>query len=95
MGLFGRSTPQRVIVKEYGRGSFLALISPLLSFFMANRGMNGWQQRVAHEMELDAQAMLNRGYHIVSSREYEMPILGITYHKVTYELSEPPVGPTH
>lgn len=90
MRLVSRGGPKRVIVKEYGRGSFLAVLSPLLSFFMANRGMNGWQQRVARDMERDAQEMLSRGYRIVDSRDYEMPILGITYCKVTYELVDPP-----
>jgi hypothetical protein len=39
-------------------------------------------------MEDDAVAMTRQGYRVVSCGEYGMPRLGITYHKVTYQLVE-------
>jgi hypothetical protein len=84
--LFGPATPQRVVVKTYGRGSFLGLLSPLLAFLMASRGMNGWRQSAIREMEEDAVAMARRGYGIVSTQEFGIPLFGIIAYKVTYEL---------
>lgn len=86
MGLFGKGTPRRVIVKTYGRGSLLGLISIPFAFLMASRGMNGWQESAARDMEGDAVAMARRGYRVVSSGEYGVPRVGITYYKVTYQL---------
>jgi hypothetical protein len=37
-------------------------------------------------MERDAQDMASRGYRIVSSQEFKMPLLGFPYWKVTYAL---------
>jgi hypothetical protein len=86
MSLFGTATPKHIVVKTYGRGGFLGLLSPLLAFFMASRGMNGWQQSAIREMEEDAVAMARRGYRIVSTQEFGIPLFGIIAYKVTYEL---------
>jgi len=85
--LFG-AAPQRTVVKTYGRGGYLGLLSPLLAFFMASRGMNGWQQSAIREMEEDAVAMARRGYRIVSTEEFGIPLFGVIAYKVTYELVE-------
>lgn len=73
------------VVKTYGRGSFLAFLSPLLAAFMAVRGMNGWEQSSEQDMVRDAQAMQDRGYRVVSADEYRLPALGITWFRVTYQ----------
>ncbi len=79
----------RRITRSYGRGSILGLISPLVSFFMASRGFNGWQQRALQEMEDDAVAMGRQGYRVVSSEERSLPPFGIATYVVTYELVDP------
>ena len=84
-GLLGRATPKRIVVKTYGRGSFSGLMSPILAALMASRGMNGWQQSAVRDMDRDAVAMARRGYRVVSSEEYRIPLFGMTYCKVTYE----------
>ena len=53
---------------------------------MASQGMNGWQESAARDTEDDAVAMARRGYRVVASGEYGIPLLGITYYKVTYQL---------
>jgi hypothetical protein len=78
----------RTIVRTYGRGSFLAFLSPLLAFAMASRGLNGWEQSAAGEMQKDAIAMQQRGYRVISADEYTLPFLGIAWFKVTYELED-------
>ena len=81
--------PRRIVVKSYGRGSLLGLLSVPFALLMASRGMHGWQVAAAREMEDDAAAMARQGYRVVSSGEYGLPRLGITYCKVTYELVDP------
>ncbi len=94
MGPFGKPRPKPVVVKEYGRDSFLGLINPIMTFFvLSGRNMNArtvYQDRLLEKMEKDATAMAKLGYRIASTREYERPALGITYFKVTYELVGPP-----
>ena len=77
-----------VVVKTYGRGSLLGLLSLPFAFLMASRGMNGWQESATREMEDDAVAMARLGYRVVASGEYGLPRLGITYYRVTYHLAE-------
>jgi len=77
-----------VVVKTYGRGSLLGLLSLPLALLMASRGMSGWQEAAARDMEDDAVAMARRGYRVAASGEYGVPRLGITYYKVTYQLTE-------
>jgi hypothetical protein len=76
----------RTAVKTYGRGSFLGLLSPLLAYFMAARGMNGWERSTVQAMEKDAVEMARRGYRIVSTEETALPVFGMASYKVTYEL---------
>ena len=85
MGVVDKSKP-RVVVKKYGRGSLLGLLSVPLALLMASRGMHGWQEAAARAMEDDAVAMARQGYRAVASGEYGIPLLGITYFKVTYQL---------
>ena len=77
-----------VVVKTYGRGSLLGLLSLPFAFLMASRGMNGWQESATREMEDDAVAMARLGYRVVASGEYGVPRLGITYYRVTYQRVE-------
>jgi hypothetical protein len=77
--------PRRVVVKSYGRGSLLGVLSLPLSLLMASRGMRGWQETAIRDMEVDAVAMASRGYRIVSTEERGMPVFGITYYTVRYE----------
>jgi hypothetical protein len=77
--------PRPTVVKMYGRGSFLALLSPLIAFLMARQGMNGWQQSAIRDMEDDAAAMARQGYRVASSDEVGIPLLGIVAYRVTYE----------
>jgi hypothetical protein len=86
MGRFGRGKPSDVVVKTYGRGSLLGFLSIPFAFLMASRGMHGWQESAARDMEDDAVAMARQGYRVVKSGEYGIPLLGITYYKVTYQL---------
>ena len=72
------------ITRTYGKGSFLAFLSPLLSFFMARRGLNGWEGIAAQEMERDVLEMEHRGYRVVSADEFTLPALGVTWFRVTY-----------
>jgi hypothetical protein len=83
--LFGES-PKRIVVKRYGRGSFLGLLSPLLALFMSEQGMHGWEDATMRAMEADATEMARQGYRIVSTEEAKLPALGISSYKVTYEL---------
>lgn len=87
MGVVEKSEPG-VVVKTYGRGSLLGLLSLPFAFLMASRGMNGWKESAARDMEDDAVAMARRGYRVVASGEYGIPRLGITYFKVTYQLGD-------
>jgi len=45
-------------------------------------------ERLALAVERDALAMRRRGYRIASTHDYTMPLFGVTYRKVTYELME-------
>ncbi len=89
MGPIGADKRKR-IVKTYGRGSLLGVLSLPFSYLMASRGMRGWQESAARDMEADAVEMARQGYRVVRSDEYGMPIFGITYYKVTYELVDEP-----
>ncbi len=86
MGVVEKGKRRGVVVKTYSRGSLLGLLSLPFAFLMASRGMNGWRESAARDMEDDAVAMAKRGYRVVASGEYGIPLLGITWFKVTYEL---------
>ena len=94
MGLFGPGKPKRIVVKDYGRESFLGLLSPLLAAVTV--GILGADRRAAaieRAMEKDAAAMFARGYRIASTHEYSLPRLGVAYLRVTYELVDRPGAP--
>lgn len=80
-----RATGPGRVVRTYGRGSFLAFLSPLLAWLMASRGMNGWERSAEGEAQRDALVMEDRGYRVVGAQEYSIPALGIAWFKVTYE----------
>jgi hypothetical protein len=89
MRLFGTSQPQRTVVKTYGRWSFLGLISPLLAMLYVGRLRT--EGRLASEDPAvihDIAEMARRGYRVVSMEQYELPVFGIDFRKVTYELAE-------
>jgi len=83
---------KRIVVKRYGRGSLLGVLSPILAFFMASQGMRGWEESSLRAMEKDAVKMAKLGYRVVSSDAYGFPPFGIASYKVTYELIEPESG---
>jgi hypothetical protein len=89
MGIFARSKPQRV-VRQYGRSSLLGFALLPLALLLGREGMERRQQAQALEMETDAAKMLKLGYRVESTEEYTMPLLSISYLKVTYELIDPP-----
>jgi len=76
--------PER-IVRRYGMGSLLAVLSLPMAMIMAARGMDGWQRSVQVAMEKDAIDLMRRGFHIVSSQEHTVPMLGVAWYVVTYE----------
>ncbi|MGZ6265641.1 MAG: hypothetical protein ACXWN4_01875 [Candidatus Limnocylindrales bacterium] len=94
IGFFGKAKPRRVVVREYGRDSFLGLLNPLMTFLILGArnatARTNYRARLIEKMEDDSVEVRRLGYRVVSSREYERPALGITYFKVTYELVQPP-----
>ena len=91
MGLFGKSEPARTVVRTYGRWSFLGLISPLLAILYV--GHLRAEGRVASEdpaVIRDIAEMARKGYRVVSVEQYELPLFGIDYRRVTFELAKRP-----
>ena len=70
MRLFEPAEPKPIVVKTYRRGGLLGLLSLPFAFLMASRGMNGWQEFAARDMEDDAVAMARQGYRVVACGEY-------------------------
>ncbi len=93
MPLFGSSKPPRTVVREYGRDSFLGLLSPVLAAVYVSvlgpQARERYEAGLRERMEKDASDMIRRGYRIVSEHRYTMTPFGIAYIKVTYELVEP------
>lgn len=87
MDLFGRRRPARRIVKLYGLGSLMGAWSLLIAYVMAAGGMHGWRDSAMRDMEKDAIELEKRGYRVVSTNEYALPLFGMGYFKVTYELA--------
>ena len=79
------SKPQR-LVKHYGRGSLLAVLSLPVAWLMASRGASGWQEKAQRDMEKDADEMIRRGYRVVSTEERQVPAFGMYWLDVTFEL---------
>ncbi len=76
--------PQR-IVRRYGLGSLLAVLSLPIAMVMAALGMNGWQQSAIRAMERDAIKLQQAGYLIAATQGHSLPLVGIVYYVVTYE----------
>lgn len=98
MRLFGVGTPARTVVKSYGRDSLLLWINPLLSAIQVSLGLRVGlrsQAEVFDRMQKDVLAMADRGYRVVSSDEYDLPVIlapgqRASFYRVTYELIKPP-----
>ncbi len=98
MRFVGLGTPARTVVKSYGRDSLLLWINPLLSAMETSLGLRvGLRSKaeVLDRMQKDVLAMADRGYRVVSTDEYELPVIlapgqRATYYRVRYELIEPP-----
>ncbi len=90
MGIFAwlrhPTEPQETIVKTYGRGSLLGVLSLPIAFVMARAGMHGWEDSAALAMQKDVTSMAARGYRVASADEYTVPAFGFVYFKVRYEL---------
>ena len=93
----GLGTPARMVVKSYGRDSLLLWINPLLSAVQTSLGLRVGlrsQAEVLDRMQKDVLVMADRGYRVVSSDEYDLPVIlapgqRASYYRVTYELIEP------
>ena len=80
-----RDRRQRVVVKTYGAWTFLGLISPLLTaLFIARIRPQGHLAADDPAMLRDAEEMAKLGYQVVGFQQYELPIFGIDFRKVTY-----------
>jgi hypothetical protein len=98
MWFFGLGTPARTVVKSYGRDSLLIWINPLMSAMQASLGLRvGLRSEadVLDRMQKDVAAMADRGYRVVASDEYDVPVFlspgrQASYYRVTYELIKPP-----
>ena len=96
MGLFGKAKPKRIVVKMpkpivvkmYGPGGFVGLLNPFVTAVMVARG--SWREPEVELIEKDTQEMAKQGYRMVSSQQYKLPLLGIAYQEVTYELVDAP-----
>ncbi len=87
MRLFGNREPAHTVVKTYGRWSFLAFISPLLAILWVNQlRAEGRLASEDPEVMRDVAEMARKGYRVISVEQYELPIFGIDYRRVTYEL---------
>jgi hypothetical protein len=84
---FRAKEPRRKVVKTYGRGSLLGVLSLPIAFVMARAGMRGWKDSAEQAMQKDVALMSERGYRVVSADEYAVPAFGFVYFKVRYELS--------
>lgn len=85
MAVRGKRRPPDRIVKLYGLGSLMGAWSLLIAYVMAAGGMHGWRDAAIRDMEKDAIELGKRGYRVVSSNEYTLPLFGLGYFKVTYE----------
>ena len=79
------SRPKRM-VKHYGGGSLLGVLSLPIAWMMASRGATGWQEKAQRDMDKDAAEMIRQGYRIVATEEKQVPALGMYWLDVTYEL---------
>ena len=75
------------IIRRYGMGSLLAVLSLPIAAFMSALGMNGWQQTAILDMEKDSVALARQGFRMTSSEEHAVPLFGVVYYTATYERS--------
>ena len=77
-GLFGPSEPKRIIVREYGRDSLLVwanlLLAPLFAALGLRVGIH--EDQLAARIESDAAAMRTKGYLVVSTQIFSLPVIG-------------------
>ena len=71
---------------ELRLGSLMGAWSLLIAYVMAAGGMHGWRDSAIRDMEEDAIELAKRGYRVVSTNEYTLPLFGMGYFRVTYEL---------
>jgi hypothetical protein len=83
----------QTVTKAYGRDAFVIWWNPILAWLMASAGLRVGlfsDAQVLQRMEADSLNMQARGYRVVSSDEFLLPIFGLrgrttSYYKVTYE----------
>ncbi len=86
MGPSRRTKPTRV-TRTYGRWTLLGLLSPMLTSLMVSLGIwSPHEPETLSAAQRDAQRMVDDGYRVVSSDEYAIPLFGVAFLKVTYEL---------
>lgn len=73
------------IVRRYGMGSLLAVLSLPMAMIMAARGMDGWQRSTLLAMEKDVIDLQRQGFRVISTDERTVPVFGVAYYVVTYE----------
>jgi len=97
MRLVGRSVPQRVVVRDYGRDSLLVwgnlLLAPLFAALGMRVGIQS-EEQLATRMELDAAEMRKRGYLVASTQTFTLAgIFGRStdahWYRITFERSSP------
>ncbi len=91
----GRSTTERVVVKDYGRDSLLVwvnlLLAPLLALLGVRVGLQS-EERIAARIQSDTAAMRKRGYLVASVQTFSLPVVGSSdatanWYRVTFELA--------
>jgi hypothetical protein len=96
-GLFGPSEPKRIIVREYGRDSLLVwanlLLDPLFAVLGLRVGIQS-EDQLAARIESDAAAMRTKGYLVVSTQIFSLPVIGAraktaNWYRVTFEMASP------
>ena len=89
MARMGSDRRKRVVVKTYGAWTFLGLLSPLLTaLFIARVRPQGRLTYDDPAMLRDAELMAQLGYEVVGYQRYELPLFGIDYRTVTYQLMD-------
>ena len=91
----GRSGPELVIVREYGRDSLLVWVNVLLAPVLAALGRRvGLQseERLVARIEADATEMRKRGYFVTKTERFALPLTAAPqfeaqWYRVTYELT--------
>jgi hypothetical protein len=96
--------PPPTVVRDYGRDSLLVwtnlLLGPLFARLGLRIGLRSEDALIAR-IEADATAMRGRGYFVVSTETFALPVIGFPdvsarWYRITYELAGAPTseGPT-